>query len=489
MSLTRALSNAHSGLATSGLRADIAAGNVANASTPGYVRREVVTSENVAGSVGNGVQVAGIERQQDLALSRLRRDSDASFGRANILAQTYNQLNADLGAPGDEFGLFASYESLESNFRELASTPESSALQNAVLASTQDLVNQFNTLSNTASSLRNTADANIGRDVETVNNALNRLQELNGDIGTLNAQLGNAASLEDERQGLINTISEIIPVRDVPRGNGQVDIVTNSGVFLLAGNVHELSFQPAGVVPPGASYADGTGNLSGLFVGTQELTPGTGGNFSVTSGTIAGHFSVRDSVAPTFSAQLDSLAADLVTRFSADGLDSTTASGAPGIFTDAGGPLDSTNIPGLAGRLRLNAAVDPSQGGSATRFRDGLGATTEGPTGNANLINGFLDAFSASNGAPDGSGLSGNFSSTELVAGFSSIIGEARVRHDAVSASALTRSNSLFDTELAVSGVDTDQELQSLLLIEQAFAANARVIQTIDDLINRLLEI
>jgi flagellar hook-associated protein 1 FlgK len=38
-------------------------------------------------------------------------------------------------------------------------------------------------------------------------------------------------------------------------------------------------------------------------------------------------------------------------------------------------------------------------------------------------------------------------------------------------------------------GVDTDQEMQKLLLIEQIYAANARVITTIDSLINRLLEI
>jgi flagellar hook-associated protein 1 FlgK len=38
-------------------------------------------------------------------------------------------------------------------------------------------------------------------------------------------------------------------------------------------------------------------------------------------------------------------------------------------------------------------------------------------------------------------------------------------------------------------GVDTDQEMQKLLLIEQIYAANARVISTVDTLINRLLEI
>ncbi|MEP6342124.1 MAG: flagellar hook-associated protein FlgK [Maricaulaceae bacterium] len=489
MSLTQALNNANSGLASSGFRADIAASNVANASTPGYVRRDVIANASIVGNTGNGVTITGINRNQDIELSRLRRDSDASFGRANILSETYNQLNRELGEPGDDFGLFASYESLEADLRELATTPESPALQNAVLGSTTELVSQFSSLSETVDTLRNTADANISRGVEIVNTALNRLQELNGDISTINQTSGDTAALEDERQRLIDSIAEIIPIRDVPRENGHVDIVTDSGVFLLAGNVNELSFQPAGAIPPGASYADGTGGLSGLFVGTQDLTPGTGGNFSLSSGTLAGHFSVRDSVAPNFLAQLDSLAADLVTRFSDDNLDTSKTAGLPGIFTDAGQPLDPANIVGVAGRLKLNAAIDPAQGGDVTRFRDGLGATTTGPTGNADLINGLLAAFTESNAAPNGSGLSGNHSSTELAAGFSSLVGESRIRHDALSASALTRSNTLYDAEIEISGVDTDQELQSLLLIEQSFAANARVIQTIDEMIQRLLQI
>jgi len=106
----------------------------------------------------------------------------------------------------------------------------------------------------------------------------------------------------------------------------------------------------------------------------------------------------------------DSLAADLITRFSDDTLDTTKAPGAPGIFTDAGGTLNSANLPGVAGRLRLNSAVDPAQGGDIARFRDGVGANTTGPTGEASLINGYLDALGASNSAPIDSGFTGNFS-------------------------------------------------------------------------------
>lgn len=40
----------------------------------------------------------------------------------------------------------------------------------------------------------------------------------------------------------------------------------------------------------------------------------------------------------------------------------------------------------------------------------------------------------------------------------------------------------------AQGGVDSDQEMQSLLQIEQSYAANAKVMKTVDDMIQRLLD-
>jgi len=50
------------------------------------------------------------------------------------------------------------------------------------------------------------------------------------------------------------------------------------------------------------------------------------------------------------------------------------------------------------------------------------------------------------------------------------------------------RFESIRQSELAL-GVDSDAETQLLLLIEQSFAANARVIQTVDSLFRTLMEI
>ncbi len=61
-------------------------------------------------------------------------------------------------------------------------------------------------------------------------------------------------------------------------------------------------------------------------------------------------------------------------------------------------------------------------------------------------------------------------------------------RSDDAQAYLTARQTALADSEANAIGVDTDSELQSLILVEQAYAANARVLSVIDDLLNLLLE-
>ncbi len=488
MTLTSALAAANSGLATASKRADITAGNIANASTPGYVRRSLRVGEITLNGQGQGSRVLGVDRAQDIGLTRERRQAGASTARADIIARSYTELSRELGAPQDEYGLFSAYQTAETALRDLSVTPESPALQNAAANAINGLALQFNDQYALAQNQRTSADNAIARSVRTVNSALERLQNLNGQVAGLGGK-GDIAALEDERGRVLDEISAIIPIKIITKDFGQIDVTTEQGVFLLAGNVFELEFSPAGVIPPGARLGDGSNVLSGLFVGDQELTPNTPGPFALSSGTISGFFTVRDTIIPDFQAGLDSLAGDLVARFSDNNIDPTNPDGAPGLLTDNGLVLNPNNIDGLASRLRVNAAIDPSQGGSATRLRDGIGATSVGASGNAQILNNLLDAFTNGTAAPENSGLIGDFSSSELAAGFSSIIGEARVNADAVAVTSLARASALADAELAFGGVDTDAEMQSLLLIEQSYAANARVIQTISDMLDILMQI
>ncbi len=489
MSLTRALSNANSGLSASSLRADIAASNISNASTPGYVRREVVAQERVTDGSGNGVKISSVQRAQDFALSRLRRDADSAAGRSEVVANAYQALNTEIGLPGSGYGLFSSIENLEASFKTLQATPESAAYQSAVVAAANETTQQFNALSHMSLSMRETADANIARNVQTVNDALYRIQSINVEISGLNEVSGNVAALEDERQSLIDTIATIIPVKDIPRDNGQIELTTESGVYLLSGSVREISFTRTPVMTEGMRYGDVGSPLSGLFVGDQDITPGASGRHALQTGRMAGEFAIRDEIAPAFTDSLDSLAGDLIARFADDGLDPTKTPGAQGLFTDGALLIDPTNTVGIASRISINNAVNPNVGGEVYRIRDGLGATAPGNSGNTAIITNMLSAMTEPLNAPANSGLQGQYSVIGAAAGLTSLIGEQSLRFDSINASTIARRDILSDSEIQTSAVDTDAELQTLLIIEQAYAANARVIQTVGEMIDRLLQI
>jgi len=465
MTLSRALNASNSGLSASALRAEVTAGNVANASTPGYVRRNVLTVENIVGGRGNGVRIAGISRSQDIQLLGARREADSAHARANQTATAYSALERALGAPGSGYGIFSSFEGFESAIREAALTPESPALQSQVLATAQSISQEFNSLWNTAQGIGEDADAAIIRDVGTVNAALARIVSLNGDIGGRNEGSGDVVALMDQRQRLIDSIADIVPVKEIPRANGQIELMTPQGVFLLAGSVREFEIIP--------------GQPSTLRVGEQELRPGDG-HFGLTSGRLAGHFEVRDNIVPEFQSSLDDLAGDLIARFSTPDVDATLPAGAPGLFHD---PTVFAGSPGLASRIEINPLADPARSGDITRLRDGLFATTQGPSGDGAIFQNMLTALTGLGSLPTSG------SSSDGIAELTSRVGQARLQGDAMATGTLARAQLLGDAELARSGVDTDREIQNLLTIEQSYAANARVIQTVGDMIDRLLQI
>jgi flagellar hook-associated protein 1 FlgK len=83
--------------------------------------------------------------------------------------------------------------------------------------------------------------------------------------------------------------------------------------------------------------------------------------------------------------------------------------------------------------------------------------------------------------------MAGNRSLSTLAADMLSGVASARLTAEGEASYASARMDTLRQMELE-GGVDTDQEMQSLLLIEQAYAANAKVVSAVGDMIQRLLE-
>ena len=87
MSLSSAIHSARSGLQVTSLRAGVVATNVANASTPGYVRRSVLLSENVVAGSTSGVRTDGIGRSQNEAITAERRGLTSDLATAMVCSR------------------------------------------------------------------------------------------------------------------------------------------------------------------------------------------------------------------------------------------------------------------------------------------------------------------------------------------------------------------------------------------------------------------
>jgi len=180
------------------------------------------------------------------------------------------------------------------------------------------------------------------------------------------------------------------------------------------------------------------------------------------------------------------VARDLVSRFSDPGLDATLLSGAPGLFTDAGASFDPANEVGLAARLVVNAAADPAKGGALWRLRDGLGAAEPGAVGESALLTAMQHALTAPQSPVSGQFMPGARSFSLLAADLLSGVATSRLSSDEGASFASAKSDALREQELGL-GVDTDQQMQQLLLVEQAYAANAKVITSVDEMLQILL--
>ncbi|MFN4130681.1 MAG: flagellar basal body rod C-terminal domain-containing protein, partial [Paracoccaceae bacterium] len=273
--------------------------------------------------------------------------------------------------------------------------------------------------------------------------------------------------------------------REVARENDQIALYTSSGTILLDGRPAQFGFTPTGMITPDLSQS--TGSLSGLTVNGHAISTAPSGG-RVGEGQLSALFDLRDVLAPEVQANLDALARDLIERVTDPAVDPTRPPGTPGLFTDRGMTFDPLDEVGLAGRIQLNSMVMPESGGALWRLRDGLGAAAAGPGGFSDRLTALAGALSAVRVQASGGLSPGSRSLSDFASQIGSAQSVQRLGAEAGTAFAAARSDAL-RSELLRGGVDTDQEMQNLLLIEQAYAANAKVFKTADEMIKLLLGI
>jgi flagellar hook-associated protein 1 FlgK len=343
MSLSSALSIAMSGLTANQAALAIVSSNVANASTPGYVSQSVNQVEQGVGGLGTGVQVAGITRALDTYVQNQLRTETSGGGYADQISNVLTQLQTVYGTPGSQGTLETAFSNLTSAVQGLSANSGAYSAQSAVVTAAQNMAQQLNTTTQGIQALRTNVQQDIVTSVTSANTAMAQIANLNTQLQGLTPSDPGAATLEDQRDTAISTLSQLMDVRVTTSGNNQVSIYTNSGIELVGTQASKLSFNGPAALNASNLYST---NPTQNGVGTITLTSPSGATVDMnatngfSSGQIAADLKLRDSTLVQAQNQVDQLAASMSSALS----DTTTAGTAVTSGTQAGFTLDLTNM-------------------------------------------------------------------------------------------------------------------------------------------------
>ncbi len=359
MSLGQALATSTAGLRTTQAALALTAANVANAETPGYVRKTLQQATSAAGNNGVSVRVEAINRELDVYLQRQLRVEVSGGAYADLRAQFYSRLQQVYGQPGSASSLESVFNEFTTALQALSTSPDNSAARSAVLSSAQVLTQQLNTMSGDIQALRGDAELGLSNVVAQANNALKQIAAINRQLATSTSRDATVATLEDQRDAYIDQLSQLMDVRVVTTDHNQVNVFTNSGIQLVGTEAAQLAFDAQGTMSPTAQW---NADPSKSTVGTLTLVSPSGGaydmiaNQAVRSGQIAAYIEMRDHLLVEAQAQIDSIAAAMAQSLS----DSNVAGTPATVGAQAGFDIDTAGL--LAGNTIHLAWTDTGNG-------------------------------------------------------------------------------------------------------------------------------
>lgn len=373
MSLSQALATSVSGLRITQSSLALVASNVANAETPGYVRKTAAQVTTSAGANGVSVRIASINRELDQYVQRQLRAEVSGGAYANMRADYYTRIQSIFGTPGANSTLETAFNNFTTSLQALSTSPDSATARTTVLSMAQVLTQQLNSMSNAIQNLRSDAELGLSDAVARANNAMQQIAAINRQLSGNNAKDAAAATLMDQRDAYIDELSHLMDIRVLEGDNNQISIFTGSGIQLVGVDAATLSFDAKGTITPESKW---DADPAKRTVGTILLTTSTGGTMdliaskSIRSGEIAAYMELRDDILVQAQAQLDQIASAMALALSSVTVPGTAAtSGAQsGFDIDTNGLLPGNivhvsytdMVTGQTRKLSIVRVGDPS---------------------------------------------------------------------------------------------------------------------------------
>jgi flagellar hook-associated protein 1 FlgK len=456
---SKALSAQALGIATAGR-------NMANVNNANYARERVVLGDRGTimtgtGPEGTGVEAMGVTQIRDSLLDQqvLREVSlkaalaTSQSGLQNAQAGLGEQINSastDSSAGiSDANGISASLTNFFNSFQSLAGNPTDVGQRQTLIQQAGILTDRIQLTDTRLAQNQSDLTAQATGDVATVNTDLQNIADLNSQIARfeINAP-GSATDLRNQRQADLEDLAGKMSFETCPQPG-------------VAGQIQVFAYDGTGAKVVLVDGKNVTGPVT--FNGTNVQAGAVPTTLALSGGSIKGALDTRDGAVKTLRNNINSLAGQLVTSVNA----AYNPTGATGnFFNPAGTTAASIQLAGGLTATNLKA----SDGGAAGDNTVALAV--------ANLAN---RTFSTAGGDLIDGTLSQHYSSAVTDLG-QTLAGVNSRLTDETNIETLVRSQ-----RDAVSGVSLDEETADLMKYQRAFQASSRVIQTIDSMLNTVI--
>jgi flagellar hook-associated protein 1 len=428
------------GLIASQSALDVTGHNIANANTPGYSRQVAtmtaspaytdpsVSGPAAAGQLGTGVTVGSINRVRDSYLDVQYRAQSMRQGAAEATEDGLNQIQGALNEPSDS-GLSSLLSAYWSAWGDVSNSPENLATRQSLAQAASSLADGFNSLSSQMSTIQTQTAQNVTSTIGQVNSIGTQVAQLNAAIAHQEVAGNQPNDLLDQRDVLLDTLSKIGNVSIAQGQNGSVD-VTIGGASLVSG---------------------ATANT----IAETDMT-------SLSSGTLSGLITLRDTTIPAYQSSLDTIASTLISQ--------TNAQSAAGF--DLNGNAGGAFFTGTdAATIGVNPAIVATPGLIA--------ASSNGQPGNAD------NALAMSNmqATPLIAGASIDTAYSQLVTKIGADTQDAMNTNN--NATALV--TAVDNNRQSVSGVSLDEEMTNMLRFQRGYQASSRALTAMDEMIDQLI--
>lgn len=251
--------------------------NISNINTTGYTRQKLDQESFRTGGadryhssysirVGNGVLTTGVSQLRDPYLDIRYRSEMSSVGAMDAKLGGLESIQAildEVGDGNDAFGIIeAQLSDLYDALQQLSDQTGHAEYDIQVRSSAESLTKQLNAYASKLQEVYNNAEKAFNQDVETVNGILTSIRDLNAAIRKNEIHGDNALELKDERNMLIDRLSEYM----------KVDVIYTQEDIGAGQMVEKLVIKLANANPDPKVTSDSSTLVDGIFA-TQFTVP------------------------------------------------------------------------------------------------------------------------------------------------------------------------------------------------------------------------